>query len=504
VPPDPAALAATRDFELALLLIDFSPREGLLAQHYRPGREGPVPFHPVSLFLAVGLRRDLLLRWAAPARLLASEHGTAGRSLLGFADDATPSASGLRFFFPAVGAAVFDELCPHCAALLRAADLFPTHSTYPGDPPDHGVTVSQDGMLPAAHDQSHCFFATATCSQPLPERPVIPLTPVAAPRAASAAPAPVPAPAAPVRARPGPAQAKGHPGCPCDSPACQGHGERASRTDGQARFIHNPGHNAKHGEKKGTKGRGRAVFGYRRIVERVLDDRFAVAWTARSSLDPANTDERTVFVERIPALQAALPHLPIGEWLDDAGVGFGPCLDAVGEVGALRRIDIRADQSDADPPACLRRGSDAVGRPLRPHGYPLRSNGYDHERRRAKDVCSQACRREPRAQEGPIAPVAGCPSLDPTHPRGFIANVGRTLPDGSTRLAREIPSGSATWKARYGRRNLSESRNSPIEALDLQRLPASGLARATEEIPIADFVINLRTLGRLVRAASAR
>jgi hypothetical protein len=269
-------------------------------------------------------------------------------------------------------------------------------------------------------------------------------------------------------------------------------------------LIHYQGHNAKHGEKTGTKGRGRDVFGYRSIVERVLDDRFAVAWTVRSSLYPANTDERTVFLERVHALQAALPALPIGEWLDDAGAGYGPCLDAVWDLGALRMIDLRADQSDADPQACRHRGYDATGRPLCPHGYPLRANGYDHERRRAKYVCSQACRREPLATAGPIAPVDGCPYLDRAHPLGFIVNVGRTLPDGSTRLAREIPYGSATWKARYGRRNLSESRNSQIEALDLKRLPSSGLARGPKEIQVADFLINLRTLGRLVREASSR
>ena len=499
---DPAALAATSDFEIALLLIDISPLEALLAQHYRPSRKGQVPFHPVSLFLAICLRRERVLSWQGVAQLLASTHGAAWRALFGFAAGVTPSASGLRFFFQAVGGAVFDELCPRFVALLRAHDLFPTHSTYPGDPPTQGVTVSQDGMLHTAHDRSHCFFATATCSQPRPERPVIPLTPVAAPRAACAAPAPIPAPPAPVRARPCPAQEKGHAGCPCDSSACQDRWARASPTDREARLIHYQGHNAKHGDTKGTKAKGRDVFGYRSIVERVLDDRFAVAWTVRSSLYSANTDERTVFHERVQALQAALPALPIGEWLDDAGVGYGPCLDAVWELGALRMIDIRADKSDEDPQTCRQRGYDAAGRPLCPHGYRLRANGYDHDRRRAKYVCAQACRRESLTKEGPIAPVAGCPYLEPTHPLGMVVNVGKTLPAGSTRLAREIPYGSDTWKARYGRRNLSESRNSQIEAVDLKRLPSSGMARGAKEIQLADFLINVRTLGRLVREAS--
>jgi hypothetical protein len=498
--PDPATRATKSDFELALLLIDFSPLEALLAQHYRPSRKGQAPFHPVSLFLAVCLRRELVLSWNATARLLAGDHGAGWRALLGLTAGVTPSASGLRFFFQAVGAAVFDDLGPRLVALLRQAKLFPTHSTYPGDPPTRGVTVSQDGMLHAAHDQSHCFFATTTCYQPRPEPTVIPLPRGDAPRTGVIDPAPSTSPPPP---RPCPAREKGHDGCTCATRACQQRCAKASRTDPEARFIHYAGHNGKHGETKENKDKGRNVFGYRSIVERVLDDRFAVAWTVCSSLYPANTDERTVFAERVRALRAALPDLPIGEWLDDAGVGYGPCLKEVWNLGALRMIDIRADKSDADREACVQRGYDADGRPLCPHGYPLRANGYDAERRRAKYVCAHACRREPLATHGPIAPVTDCPYLDPTRPVGFVVNVGKTLPDGSLRLAREIPYGSETWKARYGRRNLAESRNSQIELLGLKRLPSSGLDHGTREIQIADFVINLRTLGRLVREASA-
>jgi hypothetical protein len=497
---DPAALAATSDFELALRLIDFSPLEGLLAQHYRPSCQGQVPFHPVSLFLAVCLRREGVLSWTATARLLAGQHGVAWRALFGFAEGATPSASGLRFFFHAVGSDVFDELCPRFVALLRRADLCPTHSTYPGDPPDQGVTVSQDGMLHDAHDQSHCFFVAPTCYGPLLPAETIPVIPVRSPGAPPVPPS-----------RPCPAREKGHHGCACAATACATQCERASPTDREARFIHYAGHNHKHpgssaavAPKPAKKAKGRDVFGYRSVAERLLDDRFAVAWTVRSTLYPANTDERTIFGEQSTALHGALADLSIGEWLGDAGVGYGPCLDVIWDLGALRMVDIRADQSDADPQACRRRGYDGVGRPLCPHGYPLRANGYDHHRRRAKYVCAQACRREPLTPDGPIAPVAGCPYLAPTHPLGFVVNVGKTLPDGSTRLAREIPYGSPTWKARYGRRNLSESRNAQIEALDLKRLPTSGMARGAKEIQIADFLINLHTLGRLVREASTR
>jgi len=245
------------------------------------------------------------------------------------------------------------------------------------------------------------------------------------------------------------------------------------------------------------------VFGYRDVAERLLDDRFAVAWTLTSGLYPANTDERTTFRPRVQALRATFPDLPIGEWLDDAGVGYEDCLDAIWELGALRMVDIRADPADRDPAACRERGYDGQGRPLCPHGYPLRANGYDRERRRAKYVCAQACRREPLREGAPIQPVAGCPYLEPAGGRGYTFNLGRAFPNGSARLAREIPYGSATWQARYGRRNLSESRNGQLEGMGLKRLPSYGDERDTKEVHIGDFLINLRTLGRLVREASA-
>jgi hypothetical protein len=504
--PDPARLAdltSLSDFEIALTLIDFSPLEPVLAQHYVPSHKGQIPFHPVSLFLALCLRRELTLSWRKTARLLASEHGAGWRRLFGFADGPTPSASGLRFFFQAVGAPVFDALCPQFVTLLRQHGLFPEHSTYPGDPPTRGVSVCQDGMLHDAHARAGCRLATDSCYLPLPAAGVIPLTPVAAPGAAPAAPLPA------VSARPCRAREKGLPGCACTTAACQEQCQRASTHDPEARLIHYAGHNHKHAgasaegvSERPPKDKGRDVFGYRSVAERVLDDRFAVAWTLRSSLYPANTDERTIFTDRVAALRRLFPDLPIGEWIDDAGVGYGPCLDAIWELGALRLVDLRADKTDADPAACLARGYDATGRPLCPHGYPLRANGYDNERRRAKYVCAQACRREPLHPDEPIHPIRDCPYLDPARPLGFVVNVGRTLPDGSTRLAREIAYGSLTWKARYGRRNLAENRNSQIEALGLKRLSAWGLARDAKEVQIADFLINLRTFGRLVREAT--
>jgi hypothetical protein len=485
-PPDPAELPAPADwghlsdFELALALVDCSPLERLLATQYRPSARGQVPFHPVSLLLAVCLRRELGLGWRALARLLAGPHGAGWRARLGFVDGRTPSASGLRYFFQAVGADVIAALCPRFVALLRAHGLCPERSTFPDDPPDRGITVSQDGMLHPARSRPSCQLATDACYQPLPE---------------SVAPSDAGSPDAP--ARPCRARDLGHDGCACTTPACQDQCQRASRRDPQARCIHYAGRDG---------APGTDVFGYRSVAERALDDRVAVAWTLSSGLYPATTDERTIFVDRVQALTTTCPDLPIGEWLDDAGVGYGDCLDAVWQLGALRMIDIRADPSDRDPAACLARGYDGSGRPLCPQGYRLRANGYDYDRRRAKYVCAQACRRDPPPSgptDAPARLVAACPFLDPPGSVGFVVNVGRTLPDGSRRLARDLLVGSDAWHARYGRRNLSESRNGQLERLGLKRLPTHGLPQATKEIQLADFLLNLHTLGRLVRQASS-
>ena len=338
-------------------------------------------------------------------------------------------------------------------------------------------------MLHEARHRARCAWATDSCYAPLP-----------APGEAAPAGPPAPAPDPPAAGRPCRAREKGCKGSLCQTAACQDRCRRASRRDPWARFLHYAGHNqtrvaaAPRPARIPAAAAGRTVFGYRSIAERALDDRFAVAWTLGSAVYPATTDERTVLPDRIRALPATFPGLAIGEWLDDAGVGFAECLGAVYDLGALRLIAPRAHPTDQDPAACRRRGYDATGRPLCPHGYRLRTNGYDRARRRTKYVCAQVCRRTPREPAGPIAPVRDCPFADRQRPLGFVVNVGRTLPDGSLRLAREIPFGSPVWQARYGRRNLAESRNGQLAGLGLKRLPAYGLPQARQDIQPADFL----------------
>jgi hypothetical protein len=458
-------------FEVALRLIDFSPLRAYLAGAYYAGSaRGQVPFDPVSLFLCVCLRRELGCGWRTLAKLLAGEHGAGWRRRFGFQAGNTPSASGLRYFFHTVGPEVFEELCPLLTDTLRQAGLLPEHSTFPGDPPERGVSISHDIMLHQARSGMRCGQVTAPCYQPAP--------------------------------RPCPAQAEGKQGCDCTDPACATACRWTTPLDPEARLIHYAGRNKDADLPTPPDNGGRNVYGYASNPDRLLDDRFACAWTVRTGLHPANADERNLFPDSFAQLRARFPTLKIGEILADAALGFQDCLDAIWEAGALRMVDIRAAEGDDDRQRQVQRGYDDQGHPLCIHGYPMRSNGHDYRRRRTKWCCYQICLR-PQAEGAKSQPTPPqCPYQALEHPSGQVVNVGRTLPDGCVRLARELPYGSQTWKQRYARRNLSESRNGSVEHLGLKRMDSFGLMHNRKENAIADFLGNLRTLGRLVQEAT--
>ncbi|MBC8249579.1 MAG: hypothetical protein H8E90_07860 [Anaerolineales bacterium] len=461
----PTILATLTLFQIALRLIDFSPLRDYLAQfYYVQSAKGQAPFDPVSLFLCTCLRRELNLSWRALAKLLAGEHGAGWRRLFGFQEGITPSASGLRYFFNQVGAEVFDELCPLFTDLLHQAGLLPKHSTYPGDPPHRGVTISHDLMLHEARSNMKCAHVTDSCYQPTP--------------------------------RPCPAQEAGKEGCDCTEEACSLACRRATSLDAEARYIHYEGRNKEADLATQDDSQGRDVYGYASNPDRLIDDDFACAWTIRTDLQSANDDERDLFPKSFARLQNRFPYLDIDEMLADAALGFQCCLDPIWEAGALRMVDIRADKNDKDPQTQLRRGYNENGHPLCIHGYEMSPNGHDYQRRRTKWVCKKICLKDSKRS------VPDCPYLTTEHKHGQVVNVGRTLPDGSVRLAREVPYGSKTWKKRYGRRSLSESRNGSQERMGLKRLPNFGLNRNHKDVIIGDFLDNLRTLGRLVQEAT--
>jgi hypothetical protein len=475
---DPTLLSPLTDFEVALRLVDLAPLRDYLAQYaYKQSAKGQTPFDPVSMLLCVCLRRELDCGWRRLAKLLAGEHGAGWRRLFGFQAGVTPSASGMRYFFNTVGKALFDELCPLFTDRLYQAGLLSEHSTFPGDSPQRGVSISHDIMLHDARSNMHCSKVTDTCYQRVP--------------------------------RPCPAKEEGKQGCDCSSPACTLACRRATPADPAARYIYYTGRNKKAdlSSEQGTEGsqnkKGRHVYGYASNPDRILDDRFACAWTIRVDLQPANVDERTLFPLSFAKLRARFPDLEIGEFLADAALSYQCCLDPIWDAGALRMVDIRAARGDDDPQTQLRRGYNENGHPLCTHGYKMRPHGHDYDRRRSKWRCEKVCLRvqHPAPEPGPPQPPE-CPYQHPQHKHGQVINVGRTLPDGCVRLAREVPYDSPSWKKRYGRRSLSESRNGLLENMGLKRLPSSGLTRGFKEVVIGDLLENLHTLGRLVFEAT--
>ena len=101
-------------------------------------------------------------------------------------------------------------------------------------------------------------------------------------------------------------------------------------------------------------------------------------------------------------------------------------------------------------------------------------------------------------------PPPDCPFQDNHRPLGLIKNVGQRFDDGSIRLVRDIPVGTPTWKRFYHQaRNAVEGRNATLKRWQLKRLPVFGLPRGRAIIFQADVWLNLTTLARLVREASA-
>lgn len=85
----------------------------------------------------------------------------------------------------------------------------------------------------------------------------------------------------------------------------------------------------------------------------------------------------------------------------------------------------------------------------------------------------------------------------------MVRDVGRSFPDGSTRLVRDFPYGSPFAKKLYAQaRNAAEERNSEFEALGLKRMPVYGWERVQAVATVVDMWINIKTILRLIREAT--
>lgn len=501
--PDPTALLALdavgwqalSPFDLILRLIDFSGlRPVLAAQLYATSARGRAPFDPVSLFLLFGWQ--LVNRWSRTDTLrhLAEPRYADYAQAFGFQPGVYPSESGFRYFLTTLGADNLTPLLVQSMLLVRDAGLLPPAV-------QQAATVSFDGMLHDAASRLRCSAVQASCYTPTtPDQP-----------------------------RPCPAQAKGQRGCSCQIIACQTVCQHATPRDPDARFVWYTGSNhTRHpnasaavpppatpaptpGAAPPKPPHGEGHYGYRSLPVQLIDPIQRVSWTlAAADLAPAPTREEepaAQLLERVVAEYAWLrPAFAVG----DAGLGYAAFLGKAADLGIRRLVDLRTAPADDDPAEWRLRGYDDQGWPVCTLGYRLHPNGYDAERRRNKWCCRQRCETAPPAGPHPLDPPTAapdppdCPYRDRTaHPDGRIHNVGRTFRDGSLRLVRDVPYGTAAWKLRYRRgRNAAEQRNAVLEGWRLKRLPVFGHPRAQATLFLADLWRNLLTLARLVHEAT--
>jgi hypothetical protein len=498
---DPAAWDNLSDFDLVLRLVDFSGLRPVLAQRLGwTSAKGWAPFDPLSLFLLHGWQITNGWNRAETLRNLAQERNADYAQRFGFVEGIYPTEGGLRHFLTALGRhsdaeadtltveldegqsevaiQYLNQLLVGAVYLIHDAGLLSPEAW-------SQALVCPDGMLHDAASRLRCASVQEGCYQP---------TTTAAPRAC-------------------PAREKGRQGCDCDTLACAEVCKYATPRDAEARFVWYSGSNQRPGnpnqpadpaQKKGKRGRGR--YGYRSLPLLLADPvrRFHLALL--TDFLPANDHEALPATALLLQLPSFYPDLDLDAFVGDAGFGYDVILRTVYQLGARRIVDLRAHETDKNKDLWPIRGYDDKGRPICPFGYAFTANGYDAQRQRYKWFCDQVCRHgaEPLVRlQGAHYPPEECPYQQPDLPHGRILNVGETFADGSLRLVRDLPVGSAAWKRLYHQaRNASEARNATLERWRLKRLPVYGGLRGKAFVYLADTWSTLTTLARLVRQAT--
>jgi len=480
-----ADLLGLDEFDLTLRLFDFSPWRPYFAQRFK-SHFGPPPFDPMSLGLAAYLAVHQGWDWERlVGELHSPERGGGYCHRLGFDPSDLPGASTFRM---AANHTLLDHLAACQASLaqgLMAYALVPTHSTFPGDPPQRGVSVSTDCQLIGSRSHPQCIHQIPTCSLPASPRPC-------------------------------PARQDGKEGCACDTPACQPHCRFATPRDPQAAYVYysgsnQPAHNPNTSKANPpARSHGKHCFGYKSKAFNLVDDRLFQLWPLTGPCTPANVNDHLLTIPGLNQLRIRFPDLTIGEVLGDAGEGYEEVLRYVhDDLKALRTIRLLHAKGDDQPLTCLKRGYDQHGNPLCPLGYRLFCNGHDYDHGTTKWICRQKCAHQPTPdiarqpdKSETLPPRQACQFVDPAHPLGFILTTGLTLPDGGIRLARDLQVGSDTWKLRIGRQSYSESRNAIQMRRDLKRSPWFGLQNTAKAMLISDTLSLAFNLARLVFEAS--
>jgi hypothetical protein len=480
---DPACWEDRDDFELLLRLIDFSGLRDVLAEQlgWRAAK-GQVPFDPVSLCLLT--LWQIVNGWsrAETLRNLRKPRYADYARLFGFQNELYPTEGGLRHFLTrlgknstASGACVLveqgdqallvavqqlNQLISQSVALVRESGVLSEAAW-------QQALLCPDGQIHNAASRMRCQHVTESCYQPA--------------------------------LRLCPAKEKGFRGCDCDTQACAQVCKRATPQDREARFVWYTGDN-QNDEKDGE-----GFYGYRSLPLQLIDPERRFSLTLLDDVRPANQREEVPASALLLQLAGHYPDLQVDAVAGDAGYGFEVFLHTVYDhLHARRVVNLRSHETDENEAQWLLRGYDDRGRPICPYGYSLVSNGFDYSLQRSKWLCQKACLKnsDPKVSLSDVTyPPSDCPYLETPHGRCF--NLGERFPDGSIRLARDVPIGSPTWKALYHRaRNAVEGRNATFEAWGFKRLPVYGLPRITALIFLADVLNNLTTLARLIRQAT--
>lgn len=472
------------DVDLVLRLFDFSPWRPILGQRFH-SQFGPPPFDPVSLGL--GWLLAIWRGWSWPEiirELHSAERGQGYVRRLGFDPHDLPTASTFREALNHSPDAWLLQCADSLAQGLMAYGLMPDHSTFPGDPPERGVSIAVDSQLIAARSHMRCRFQNAQCFAPRPQRTCA-------------------------------AREAGQDGCACDTQACKDHCKLAAARDPEAAYVWYSGSNqpppktnpASADRRASPSRRGKHHFGYKSKAFAVVDDRLFTYWPLPGPFVAANCNDHLQTIPGFQDLRRRFPRLKIGEVIADAGEGYDDILTFVhDDLKALRLIDLRGHDADTDPFKLVERGYDAHGNPVCPHGYRLAFNGHDYDRHDSKWVCRQRCRHRPQPDIQLDPPPPGnpgeCPYRTSEHPLGYLVRVDGALPDGCVRLARDLKVDSRLWKVRYGRRSYSESRNSNQERLNLKRSPWYDRPNSAKADYLGDVLTLSRNVTRFVREAT--
>jgi len=487
------------DFDLVLRLIDFSGLRPELASLLGwTSARGRCPFDPVSMFLFVSWQ--LVNKWkrAQALRNLKNPRYADYRQWFGFQEKSLPTEGGVRYFLTTLGsnsAAAGDtvtvkldhnqqveiavqhlnQLIAASVALIREAGLVSPEAW-------EKSLVCPDGIIHDAASQLRCASVQASCYQP------------------TSADEP----------RPCPAKEKGKSGCDCNTLDCAFHCRRAPARDPEAHCVVYAGDNGARATADPAtteEHKGELRYGYRSLTLQFAEPLRRFSFVLLDDFLPANAREENPSAALLLQLERFYPDLELDIVTGDAGFGYYSFLHATFQLGAKRVVDSRADPSDRRKDEWPIRGYNDKGRPVCPFGYALTSNGFDTDRHRHKWFCGQACLKgaTPLVDLKLVTcPPETCAYQAADRPHGKVVNVGETFANGSIRLVRDIPVGTPTWKRLYHRaRNASEYRNSVLEGWGLKRLPVYGQPRGRALIALADVWLNLTTLARLVREATA-